>query len=116
MKIAIPTNNAKKVSTHTALSKYIAVIEIKNHKIVDRTLRNNPVPQMAKGQSSIGEEGSRGLGAGRIISELVSDVDVFIANDIGSGMRGNLSASGIKVVDTDKQDIKEIINEFLQEV
>ena len=114
MKIAIPTNNAKKVSTHTALSKYIAVIEINNHKVVDRTLRSNPVLQMAKG-SDIGEEGSRGLGAGRIISELVSDVDVFIAKDIGSGMRRNLSASGIRVVDTDKQDIKEIIDEFLQE-
>ena len=114
MKIAIPTNNAKKVSTHTALSKYIAVIEINNHKVVDRTLKSNPVPQMAK-ESDTGEEGSRGLGAGRIISELVSDVDVFIANDIGSGMRGNLSAFGIRVIDTDKQDIKEIINEFLQE-
>ena len=113
MKIAIPTNNAKKVSTHTALSKYIAVIEINNHKVVDRTLRSNPVLQMAK--DSVGDRGSRGLGAGRIISELVSDVDVFIAKDIGSGMRRNLSASGIRVVDTDKQDIKEIIDEFLQE-
>lgn len=115
MKIAIPTNNAKKVSAHTALSKYIAVIEISNHKVVDRVLRVNPVPQMAKGHSDIGEEGSRGLGAGRIISELVSDVDVFIANDIGSGMRGNLSGSGIRVVDTDKGDIEEIIVSFLKE-
>jgi len=113
MKIAIPTNNGKKVSVHTALSKYIAVIEIKNGAVTDRILIKNPVPQMAKEQGGVGTEGSRGLGAGRIISELISGVDIFIANDIGSGMKGNLSALGIKVVETDKQFIEEIINEFL---
>ncbi len=113
MKIAIPTNNAKKVSAHTALSKYIAVIEINNHKITDRVLRTNPIPQLAKGQNNVSKEGSRGLGAGRIISELINDADIFIANDIGSGMRENLSAAGIKVIDSDKQDIEEIISEFL---
>lgn len=113
MKIALPTNNAKKVSSHTALSKYIAVIEIENGAVKDRVLRKNPIPQIAKEQQQAGIEGSRGLGAGRVISELVNDVDVFVASEIGEGMKHNLSASGIKVQETDKQDIEEIINEFL---
>jgi predicted Fe-Mo cluster-binding NifX family protein len=113
MKIAIPTNNAKKVSTHTALSKYIAVIEIENGAIKDRVLRKNPIPQIAKEQESTGVEGSRGLGAGRVIAELVRDADIFIAKDIGGGMKNNLSSVGIKVQETDKQLIDEIINEFL---
>lgn len=113
MKIAMPTNDSKKVAPHTALSKYIAVIEIENGTIKDRVLRKNPIPQIAKEQQSTGVEGSRGLGAGRIISELVKDVDIFIAREIGEGMKNNLSSVGIRVQGTDKQLINEIINEFL---
>ncbi len=113
MKIAIPTNNDKTISKHTALSKHIAIIEIDNHKIVDKTLRENPIPKMAKDMQSSQREGSKGLGAGRIIPSIVGDADIFIAYDIGEGMRRNLESSGIRVIETDKLDIDSAINDFL---
>ncbi len=111
MIIAIPTNNGKTVSKHVSLSKYITKIEVQNGEIIDRILVENPIPGMIK-KSEGSTEGARGLGAGRIIPEIVGNADVFVAREIGEGMKRNLTYAGIKVVTTDKSSIEEIINEF----
>ncbi|AEA33524.1 NifB/NifX family molybdenum-iron cluster-binding protein [Hippea maritima] len=112
MKIAFPTNNLKTISSHTSLSKYFAVIEIKDGEITDRVAIKNPIPELAKQTQT--EEPNRGLGAGRIIPQLLKGVDVFIANQIGDGMKSNLNAAGIKVIETQIKDIKTIIDEFME--
>ncbi len=112
MKIAFPTNNLKILSNHTALSKFIAIIGIENGQITERIAVKNPVPQMASELTTSEEEG-RSLGAGRIIPQILLNyhVDVFVAREIGEGMRRNLEYTGIKVVLTEEKEIEKILEE-----
>ncbi len=113
MKIAFPTNNLKTLSNHTALSKFIAIICVENGQITERIAVKNPIPQMASGISTSEEQG-RGLGAGRIIPQILSNyhVDVFVAREIGEGMRSNLEYAGIRVIVTDEKEIEKILEEI----
>ena len=115
MKVAFPTNNLKTISSHTALSKYLAIVDIENGEIVDRIAVKNPIPEMAKDGAG-SEETGRGLGAGRIIPAILSDyaVDLFIARDIGEGMRMNLEYAGIKVLETEEKEIAKIIEGLIR--
>jgi len=113
MRIAFPTNNLKTISNHTALSKYIAIVEIENGQIIERIAVKNPIPQMASKIAS-SEEHGRGLGAGKIIPRILLDydVDVFIARDIGEGMRENLKYAGIKVIISEEKEIGKILEKI----
>ncbi|WP_026939613.1 NifB/NifX family molybdenum-iron cluster-binding protein [Hippea alviniae] len=115
MKVAFPTNNLKKIASHTALSKYLAIVDIGNGEIMERVAVKNPIPEMVKdGMGS--EETGRGLGAGRIIPAILSDygVELFVARDIGEGMRMNLEYAGISVLETEEKEIEKIIESLIR--
>ncbi len=109
MRIGFPTNNLKMLSNHTALSKYIGIVEIKNGEITERIAVKNPLPQLASAAYS-NEEG-RGLGAGKIIPQILLDynVNVFVTSEIGEGMQGNLKYAGIKIILSKEKEIEKII-------
>ncbi len=112
MRIGFPTNNLRTLSNHTALSKYIGIIEIENGQVIERIAIKNPLPRLASGVSS--EKEGRGLGAGKIIPQILLDynVDVFVASEIGEGMQRNLEYAGIKVVLSKDKELKKIIEKL----
>ncbi len=114
MKIAFPTNNLKKISKHTSLSKYFAIIELRNGEIKERVALKNPIIELAKQQHT--QEAHRGPGAGRIIPQILLDygVNLFICNEIGENMRYNLMQAGIEVKITNETSINEILNKILE--
>ncbi len=114
MRVAFPTNNLKTISNHTALSRYIAIVEIKNGEIDERIAVKNPVHELVK-NSSHEREHPGGMGAGKIIPQILADygVDVFVAREIGEGMINNLEAMGISVIVSDEKDIEKSINKII---
>lgn len=114
MRVAFPTNNLKTISNHTALSRYIAIVEIKNGEIGERIAIKNPVHELVKNSSHDGEH-PRGMGAGKIIPQILADygVDVFVAREIGEGMINNLETMGIRVIVSDEREMEKAINKII---
>ncbi len=109
MRIAIPISDGKNISKHVALSKYFNIYE--NAQLISQieTLIENlkDVPQLHS-------HDKRGLGAGRIIPQLLArqNVNVFLAREIGEGMRGNLKQVGIKCIDSEGKNIDEALKKL----
>ncbi len=117
MRVAFATNNLKTISNHTALSKFIAIVEIKNKEITERIAIKNPIPQTIN-QPKSKEENHRGLGSGKIIPQILLSygVDIFLAREIGEGMQRNLDYSGIKVLKTEEKEINKLIKELKEAI
>ncbi len=119
MKIAIVTNNGKTVSHHIALSKSIAFYELPDGKLVEMV--DNPVRQRIKTEHiKLGKKPPEGrrLGTGQIIPALLAEkgADIFVAADIGQGMKNNLLRLGIRPVISGTDNIDEILEAFKEEL
>ncbi len=118
MKIAIVTNNGKTVSHHIALSKNIAFYELPHGRLVE--IADNPVMQRIKTEHiKLGKkpQDGRRLGTGQIIPALLAEkaVDIFVAGDIGKGMKNNLLRLGIRPVIAGTDNIDEILEALKEE-
>lgn len=107
MRVAIPTSDGKNISKHVALSKYFNIYE--NTKLVSQI--ENPLIDNIKESVPLHSHNGRGLGAGRIVPTLLGkqNVHVFLAREIGEGMRRNLEQSGIKCIETKEKNIDEAL-------
>ena len=107
MRVAIPTSDGKNISKHVALSKYFNIYE--NNQLVSQI--QNPLIENIKESVPLHSHNGRGLGAGRIIPSLLArqNVGVFLAREIGEGMRYNLEQSGIKCIETQEKNIDEAL-------
>jgi len=112
MIVAFPTNNQKTISSHIGLAKGFLVI---NTDTNEEKYIPNPIIETIKEEYinlKNRPEGCRGLGTGRIVGELLenNNVDVFVSNEFGDGMRRNLHRLNIEPFETDEKDIQTILN------
>jgi predicted Fe-Mo cluster-binding NifX family protein len=109
MKVAVPTSNGKSISKHVALSKFFYVYE--DGKQVEK-YENPLVDNLKESLVSLHTHDGRGLGAGRIIPSLLAQngVRVFIAREIGEGMRANMQRMGIKCIETQEKNIEQALS------
>lgn len=107
MKIAIPTSDCKNISKHVAMSKYFNIYE--NNELISQI--QNPLIENFKEESLMHSHNGRGLGAGKIIPPLLSqqNVSIFLAREIGEGMKKNLEAIGIKSIETQEKEIQKAL-------
>ncbi len=110
MRIAIPTSDGQNISKHVALSKYFNIYE--NEQLISQI--ENPLIENLKDAPQLHSQGKRGLGAGRIIPQLLigQNVDVFLAREIGEGMRGNLKQFGIRCIESEEKSIDEALKKL----
>ena len=110
MIVAFPTNNQKTISSHIGLAKGFQII---NTDTNEEKYIPNPIIETIKEEHinlKNRPEGYRGLGTGRIVGELLenNNVDVFVSNEFGDGMRRNLHRLNIEPFETDEKDIQTI--------
>ena len=112
MIVAFPTNNQKTISSHIGLAKGFLVINTDTNE--EKYIPNPIIETIKKEHINLKNrpEGHRGLGTGRIIGELLEDnnVDVFVSDEFGDGMRRNLHRLNIEPFETDEKDIQTILN------
>jgi len=109
MKVAVPTSDGKNISKHVALSKFFYVY--KDGKEVEK-IENPLIENLKESPVSLHTHEGRGLGAGRIIPSLLAqkDVRVFLAREIGEGMRANMQRMGIKCIETQEKNIEQALS------
>ncbi len=110
MKIAIVTDDKKMLSSHIALSKYIAIYDLdddgKQVEIVPNPLQADPNRRDAGGRQN--------LGAGRVIPQFLANhgVKALVAADWGEGMKERLLENDITPVIYKEQAIEEILKDI----
>ncbi|OSS41505.1 hypothetical protein DESAMIL20_1058 [Desulfurella amilsii] len=109
MKLAVPTSDGKNISKHVALSKFFYIYE--DSKQVDK-IENPLVENLKESSAPLHTHEGRGLGAGRIIPSLIAQkgVEVFLAREIGDGMRANMQRMGIKCIETQEKNIEQALS------
>jgi predicted Fe-Mo cluster-binding NifX family protein len=111
MVVAFPTNNQRTITSHIGLSKGFLIIDTDTNQT---KYIQNPVVEMIK-ENNINlknrAEGKRGLGVGRVVSELLVEngVDIFVAKEFGDGIKRNLNRIGIELFQTDTKEIDNIL-------
>ncbi|MRJ05955.1 MAG: iron-molybdenum cofactor-binding protein [Epsilonproteobacteria bacterium] len=110
MKVAIPTNNGKRVASHIALAKKFLIVDLETGDIEELT---NPILEELKASNTpIPKEEPRRLGAGKILPPLLAEkgVKVLVAREINPKMEQNLNRFGIEGVETEIVDIPQLID------
>ena len=114
MKVAFPTNNQEKISSHIGLAKGFLIVDTDTN---ERIYIENPIIKKIQNEHinlKNTQEGERGLGTGLIIPPLLEEagVDVLVSGDFGEGMIRNLAYKGIKYIETDNKNIDEVLNQI----
>lgn len=107
MRIAIPTSDGKNISKHVAMSKFFNIYE--NNELISQI--KNPLIANFKEEPITHSHNGKGLGAGKIIPPLLSqqNVSIFLAREIGEGMKKNLASIGIKSIETPEKEIQKAL-------
>ena len=109
MKIAAPAVRSRDgrlfIVPHVARATFIAVVSVEGERIVERRLLPNPY---AKGEQR---------GRGRAVASMIAGlgVDVFVAKELGEGMRAHLEQVGITVCTTNMDFLDDLIADALNE-
>lgn len=109
MKIALPTSDGKNIAKHVALSKFFYIYE--DAKLIEK-IENPLIENLKESSVALHTHEGRGLGAGRIIPPLIAQrgVGVFLAREIGEGMRVNMQRMGIKCIETQEKNIEQALS------
>lgn len=111
MKVAIATDDKKTLSSHIALSKYIAIYDLdEDGKLVEI------VPNPLETNADIKAKGKRqNLGAGRVIPQFLTKYGIraLIAANWGEEMKEKLLDSNITPVIYEEQNIDKILKDLI---
>jgi predicted Fe-Mo cluster-binding NifX family protein len=111
MKIAIPTNNQKRVAPHISLAKGFLIIDTNTNQ---KEFIANPILEYIQKENinlkSLPTH-HKGLGVGRILPEFLYNlgVEALIGLDFKEGIARNLNRYGIKSLKTTNKEIEEIL-------
>jgi predicted Fe-Mo cluster-binding NifX family protein len=115
MKIAIASDDGKKIAAHTGRCACFVVFDVQNAQIVGCEVRPNTFTLHARGNCG-GEPqaGRRSAGSGRHDSlvDALSDCEVFICHGMGPRLVSDLHKRGIKVVFCNETDADEAASKF----
>jgi predicted Fe-Mo cluster-binding NifX family protein len=120
MKIALITDDGKKISQHFGRANYYLVVEVKNGQEINRELREK------SGHSEFSHEGQRhesNLGSGmdaashskhQLMAKTISDCEVLIAGGMGRGAYHSMQSVGITPLVTDVLDVDVALQSYLE--
>ena len=119
MKIAVVTENGKKVSQHFGRAPLYLVLTAEDGKITARERREKAGHNTFGGQHRQAHAGQHGCGRGAErrharMAETIADCQVLIAGGMGGGAYANLKALNIEPVVTDVSDIDEAAKLYLE--
>lgn len=131
IKIAVPTNNKKDLSKHFGRSKFFAIHNIEDNKIVE--VNYIPLPDHGEHEHhghnhdhngnhqpmGLGmiDKNNKGIGGGRDfhsdLLELIKDCQVIISGGMGMGMQDTLKRSKFTTYLTKIKSIEEAVNSYI---
>ena len=112
MKIAVASDDQKKISSHFGRSKGFAIFEIENNKIKDREYRLNTFTGHAMGFCQ-NEKNSHSSHHSSIINAL-SDCKVIISNGMGWRIHQDLYRNNMQALVTSEIDVEKAVALFLE--
>ena len=125
-KIAFPTNDGEFINQHFGRSKFFLVAEIEGKQVINKELRANDSHQGMKDHHHDHDhahghehhddpehEAQRARAHARIF-ELLHDVDIVIAGNMGPGIYNQLVSSGYTVIKTNISSIDDALTAYLK--
>lgn len=95
--IAFATEERYSVADSVITAKYFALATAMEGQITSISFKENPIrKELDANGVEIPSEGV-GLGAGRIIPDLLKGVSIFVCKEIGEGLKRNLEGVGVRV-------------------
>jgi predicted Fe-Mo cluster-binding NifX family protein len=120
MKISVVTDDEKTISTHFGQAQYYVVLTVEAGKVTGQETRPKVHQKQFAGEHHHHGENGDMHGMDRQaqhrharMMETISDCQALIARGMRQGAHYSLSASGIKPVLTDIQDIREAVDAYL---
>ena len=123
-KIAFPTNDGEFINPHFGHSKYFLIVEIEGKNIISREKRSNDSHQgmtMKEHESEHHHEHNNDPQhqiqqeqAHNRIFDLLHDVDILIAGNMGPGIRDQLIKNGFTVIKTNISKIDDALSAYLK--
>lgn len=119
MKIAIVTDDGKRISKHFGRGAYYSVYTIEDGKIVSTELRERHFGHHSQQNHTHHEhkEGEHhGMGQDEkhdLMAREISDCQVLIAGGMGGGAYNRMFENGINVIMTDENDVQNAVNRYL---
>jgi len=110
MKIAVASDDGKKISSHFGRAKGFVVFEIENKEIKNKEYLPNTFTEHARG---LDKRGSHNYDSHSTIIEALKDVKVVISHGMGRRLYDDLRDSKIEVYVTDETDVEEAVKLFL---
>jgi predicted Fe-Mo cluster-binding NifX family protein len=115
MKIAVATEDGKRISAHFGRSPYFAVFEIAHGETTNRSMRENTFTGHFRrhGDGAHGEH-HHGSGDGhQSVAKALGDCDVVISHGMGRGAWEDLRVRGIEMIVTDETDVDTAIQKYV---
>jgi len=103
MKIAVVSNNGKRVSRHYGMARQFVVLTVENGAVTARETREKRVRGSSNREPGSGEQ----RGHGRRAAQLVADCQVVVAGGMGASARANLERMGLQAIATDERSVDE---------
>lgn len=110
MKIAVVTDDEKKISAHFGSAKYFVVLTIEDGKIVDRDLREKP----ERGGHNHHEHGHghHSHNDHAQLAAIITDCEAVLGRGMGKPMYENLQAVGVRPIITKVADIDQAVLDY----
>ncbi len=112
--LTFPSNDRTHIAENPILATHFVIAEIQQGAITSMRFLENPVVENLRRHpiDLPADHDGRGLGAGRLIPEILKGVSIGVFREIGDGLRRNLEGLGMGVHLTDRHTIDEVLKEL----
>lgn len=119
IKIAVVTDDKKKVSRHFGRARYFAIFEIDDGAIIRREIRDNTECHTVEeydyaDDSYLHECGPYSQGRHENIAKTIEDCSILITRGMGYGAYEFFKSQGIEVIITDVFDAEDAVKRYIQ--
>ncbi|HEY9075324.1 MAG TPA: NifB/NifX family molybdenum-iron cluster-binding protein [Anaerolineaceae bacterium] len=123
MKIAVITEDGKKINQHFGRAPYYLVLTVDQNQVVSKEMRSKLGHDHFHGEHQSGEHGqsnrhgfdAASQGRHSRMAEAIADCQVLICGGMGMGAYDAMKRLNIETIVTDQQDIDLAVSAYLQE-
>jgi predicted Fe-Mo cluster-binding NifX family protein len=118
MKIAVATEDGKRISAHFGRSPYFSIFEIEAGKTTNHTLRENTFTGHFRGHHGDSPHGEHHHGMGDLhehqtVAEGLADCNVVISHGMRRKAWEDLRTRGIEMIVTDEIEVEKAVQKYL---
>jgi predicted Fe-Mo cluster-binding NifX family protein len=114
MKLAVATNDQKRVTGHIGRCKAFMIYEIESGKVTNKELRENRFTNHRMKEHSHHEHGNGGRHSHAHLIEGLKDCDYLISRGGGWRVVEDLKSHNIKTLFADEELIEDAVNKFIK--